>query len=110
MAHQGHFCIASSIKTQRSSARMKERLTRLPTETRLMIGEIGTRPLFPRIASFFSLSPPSNINIDCVAAFLSARSRTKGWIEENTKKKEETKNGKKGSETFFLHSYKPVAR
>lgn len=53
MAHQGHFCIASSIKAQRSSARMKERLTRLPTETRLMIGEIGTRPLFPRIASFF---------------------------------------------------------
>lgn len=109
MAHQGHFCIASSIKTQRSSARMKERLTRFPTETRLMIGEIGTRPLFPRNRKFF-FSPPSNINIDCVAAFLSARSRTKGWIEENTKKKEETKNGKKGSETFFLHSYKPVAR
>ena len=59
MAHQGHFCIASSIKAQRSSARMKERLTlfALPTETRLMIGEIGTRPLFPRNRKFFFSLP-----------------------------------------------------
>lgn len=44
-----------------TEARMKERLARgsasLPTETRLMIGKIGTHPLLPRIASFFSPPP-----------------------------------------------------